>query len=190
MDERKMNNRGQIAIFLLVGLVIVFLGMILFIVLGFFSTNLYDALDIDVDLGQVNLQEYNDLTIGKFNDMVVNNADWWGLALIFGMVLGLAGGAYFTRGKFPKLGILIDIGVILGAFFVSLYLSAVYSDLVIALSSAGQDFAVDHLTRSNFFILNLPLFVTIIGVLMMILFHTGIPPKQEEINTFPEVVTG
>jgi hypothetical protein len=190
MDQRKTNKRGQVTIFLLVGLLIAFIGVLLIIVIGFFSTNLNESLDLDIELGQVNLQEYNALTIGKFNEMVVNNADFWGLSIIFGMVLGLLIGAYFTRNSYPKVGLIIDIGTIFLAFLVSLYLSAVYSDVVIALSSSGQDFAVDHLTKTNFFILNLPIFVTIIGVIMMIVFHGAIPPKPDELNTVPNVVTG
>lgn len=183
MDERKMNKRGQVTIFLLVGLLVVFLGVLILIVLGFFSTNLYSALDKNISLGQVNLQEYNDLTIGKFNTMVVNNADFWGLALIFGMILGLFAGSYFTRNSYPKLGIILDIFVIVCAFLVSLYIKTAYSLVVTSLNSAGQSFAIDSLTGTNFFILHLPLLITIIGVIMMILFHSSMPPKPEEINS-------
>ena len=189
MDKR-INKKGQVTLFFLMALVTIFLTLLVIIIIGIVSTNINSALDIDIDLGQVNLQEYNSLTYGKYNEMVVNNADFWGLSLIIGMVLGLWGGAYFTRGRYPKLGVLIDIGIIFIAFLISLYLTSVYSSIVTALSSAGQNFAVEHLTGTNYFMLNLPIFVAIIGVIMMIIFHSSLPPKPEELNTNMDVVTG
>ena len=190
MDKRMMNKRGQIAIFVLVGLLIIFIGAIVLMVLGFFSTNLNSALDIDVDLGQVNLKTINAQTIGQFNLMVTNHADFWGLAIIFGMILGLFGGAYFTRNSSPKIGIILDIFIIVIAFLISLYIRAVYSSVVTALSDAGQTFAIEYMTGTNFFILNLPIFIAIIGVIMMVIFHSSIPKKLEEVNTVPDIVTG
>ena len=46
-----------------------------------------EALDRDIDIGQVNLQDVNNDTFGQFVDMFLNNSDWWGLSLIFGMIL-------------------------------------------------------------------------------------------------------
>lgn len=190
MAKRKTNNRGQVTIFLLFGIVLVFLGVIILVTIGFFSTHLNDALSIDVDLGQVNLQDITAQTIGQYNTMVLENADWWGLCIIFGMVLGLWGGAYFSRNQWPRLGLIIDIGAILLAFLVSLYLSAAYSTIVVALNSAGEDFAITYLPHTSFFILNLPIFVAIIGTIMFILFHSGIPPKPEEQGIVESIVTG
>lgn len=190
MDKRMMNKKGQVAIFLFLGLLLIFIGAIVIIVLGFFSTNLNSALDIDVDLGQVNLKTLNAQTIGQFNLMVVNHADFWGLAIIFGMILGLFGGAYFTRNSSPKVGIILDIFIIVLVFLFSLYIRAIYSSVVTALSSAGQTFAIEHLIGTNFFILNLPIFVAIIGVIAMVIFHSSIPKKVEELNTVPEITTG
>lgn len=189
MDERKMNKRGQITIFILYGLLIVFVGIITLIVIGFFSTNLYSALDKNITLGQVDLQYYNNATIGKFNTMVINNADFWGLALAFGMILGLFAGAYFTRNSSPKIGIIIDIFIIVIAFLVSLYIKTVYSLVVTTLNKAGESFAINYLPGTNFFLLHLPIFITIIGVVMMIIFHSSIPPKPEEINSNTTIVT-
>lgn len=185
-----MNNKGQATMFLLVGLLIVFIGVLVLIVIGFFSVNLNNALDQNVSVGQVNLKTVNSQTIGKFNEMVINNADWWGLGLIFGMILGLWAGAYFTRNTFPLLGIFIDIGIIFISFLVSLYLRAIYSDVVISLNGAGQTFAIDYLQKTNFFVLNLPIFIAIIGIVTMVIFHMKIPQKSEELNITAPVVTG
>lgn len=186
-----MNNRGIVNMFLLVGLLIIFMGAIVLIVFGIVSININSALNQNVEIGQVNLATVNAQTIGKFNEMVVNNADFWGLGIIFGTILGLWGGAYFTRNSFPRLGIIIDIGFIFLAFLVSLYFRAIYSETVIALVNAGQTFPTDYLTRTNFIMLNLPIFIAIIGVVSMIIFYMRLPPRAEELAlTSGGVVTG
>ncbi len=174
------NKRGQTTIFILGGILVVFIGVIILIVFGVFSTNLNESLSQNISVGQVNLQTVSDQTIGQFNTMVVNNADWWGTGIIFGMVLALFLTAYFARGTFPKIAIILDIFFIFVAFLFSLYLSAAYNQVVVSLTSAGQTFAEVSLPNTSYFILNLPLFTAIIGVVMMILFHSSIPRKSEE----------
>lgn len=177
-----MNKKGQSAFFLLVGLAIVFILIIIIIVIGFVSVNINSTLDKNITLGQVNLKTVNNETFSQFNTMIVDHADFWGICIIFGMVIGLWAGAYFTRNSFPKLGVIIDIGFIFLAFIFSLYLKSAYSSVVSALSSAGQTFAETSLSGTNFFILNLPIFIPIVGVVMMVLFHSGIPQKPDELN--------
>ena len=188
MDGWIKNKKGLSTIFILYGILILFIGVILLIVIGIFASNVNEALDLDIEIGQVNLREINQQTLGQFNTMVINNADWWGTAMIFGMILGLFLTSYFLRGRFPKITIIIDLFMIFAAFLVSLYLSAVYNTVVNALTSAGETFAVEHLPNTSFFILNMPLFVAIIGVVMMILFHSSIPRKQEEINNVTGII--
>ncbi len=182
MDGWIKNKKGLSTIFILYGILILFIGAILLIVIGSFAFHANEVLDLDIQIGQVNLSEVNEQTFGSFNTMVVNNADWWGTAMIFGVILGLFLTSYFLRGRFPKITILLDLFMIFSAFLVSLYLSAAYSTVVNALTSAGETFAVEHLPNTSFFILNMPLFVAVIGIVMMILFHSSIPRKQEEIN--------
>jgi len=182
------NKKGMSTIFILYGFLILFMGVIFIIVLGTFSVNMEKALSQNISIGQVNLKEVSDDTFGKFNTMVLDNADWWGIAIIFGMVLGLFLASYFTRDSFPKITIVLDIFMIFVAFIFSLYLSAIYSTLVTTLTTAGETFAETYLPKTSFFILNLPLFTVIIGVVMMILFHSNIPRKSEEQNRISNIV--
>lgn len=185
------NKRGQTTLFLAVGIILAILCIIALIIVGIVTININSALDQDITIGQVNLKTINAQSFGYFNFMVVNHADFIGICIIFGIIIGLFLSAYFLRNRYPKIMVLIDIGLILAAFIFSLYIRGVYSDLVIALDSAGQTFASDNLSKTNFFILNLPIFVTIIGVIMMILFHAGIPRKPDELNIYQQgVVTG
>jgi len=175
------NKRGQMTIlmvFLLVGL---FFGTILLLVGGLVTTKINSALNSDVLItDNSTLAEVNSITFGKFNEMVLVNADWWGMCSIFGMVLGLFLSSYFLRNKFPKWGILLDIFIILFFFLVSLYISTTYQILLDSLATAGETFLEDYVTKTSMFVLNLPIFVVTIGVVMMILFHSSIPKRTEE----------
>lgn len=188
MDESMINKKGVSTIFILLGFLVLFLGVIFLIVLGVISTNIDSALSQNVTIGQVNLKTVSDDTFGKFNTMVINNSDWWGTAIIFGMVMGLFLTSYFTRNTFPKITIILDLFFIFVAFILSLYLSAIYSTLVTSLTSAGQTFAQVYLPKTSYFILNLPLFTVIIGVVMMILFHSSIAKKSEESRIISNIV--
>lgn len=175
-----MKNKGQITILLVILIFGLMLGLILLFAGGLVTQKTYDALNIDVDIGQVNLAEQNALHFGKFHEMVIVGADWWGISLIFGMVLALFLSSYFLRNKFPKWGIILDIFIILFIFIVSLYFSATYSTLLDKLADAGETFLEDYVAKTSMFMLNLPLFVVIIGVVMMVLLHSAIPRKTEE----------
>ena len=174
------NKSGQSTLLMVILLVALFFGTLLLLVGGLVTTRINSALDVDVDMGQVNLREVNANTFGKFNEMVVNNADWWGMSLIFGMILGLFLSSYLLRGRVPKWGLILDIFIILFVFFISLYISSIYQTLLDGLASADITFLEDHVTKTSMFVLNLPVFVVIIGVIMMILFHSSIPKRTEE----------
>ncbi|KKL44383.1 hypothetical protein LCGC14_2366260 [marine sediment metagenome] len=103
------DKRGVSTVWILVGIMIVFGAALLLIIIGAVSVNINDALDQNVTIGNVNLKTVNEQTFGQYNTMVLNNADWWGLAIIFGMIIGLFLIAYFARDTFPKISIVIDI---------------------------------------------------------------------------------
>lgn len=174
------NKKGQMTILMVIMLVALLLALIVILVGGIFAVKVNEALDINISMGQVNLAEENAKTFGKFTEMYVTSADWWGMSLIFGMVLGLFLSTYFLRGKFPKWGMILDIFIILFIFLVSLYLSSAYSEVLDALASAGETFLEDSVGKTSMFMVNLPIFVVIIGVVMMILFHSSLPKRTEE----------
>ena len=177
----KMNNKkAQSTLFMVVLILGLFFGVLLLFVGGITVTKINEALDVDLDLGQVNLKEVNAVTFGKFNEMFIVNADWWGMSLIVGMILGLFLSSYFLRSRFPKWGLVLDIFIILFIFITSLYVSSTYATLLEALAGAGETFLEDYTPKTSMFVLNLPIFVVIIGVIMMILFHSSIPKRSEE----------
>lgn len=175
-----INKKAQSTMLIVILIIGVFFASIILLILGLVSTSMNSALDQDIELGQVNLAEVNSNTFGKFNDMVVDNADWWGVSVIFGMILGLFLSSYFLRNTFPKWGIVLDIFIIITMFVVSLYMSSSYQLLLDGLAQSGLTFLEDSVTSTSMFMLNLPVFVVIVGVMMMILFHSAIPRRTEE----------
>lgn len=174
------NKRGQMSIFTIVGIAVIFAYVIYMLVFGTIIISINTALDRDIDIGQVNLQTINAQTFGVLATTILNNADWWGIALIFGMIMGLFLSAYLLRDMLPRYGIILDIFIILTMFILSLYLRDSYNILVNALSTTSLTFLEDYLPKTSSFLLNLPIWIVIIGVVMMVLFHSGIPRKQEE----------
>ena len=175
-----INKKGQTTVLMVILLVSLFFAGILFLVGGLGIVKINSFLDVDLDIGQVNLGEQNALTFGKYTEMFLVNADWWGISLIFGMVIGLFLSAYFLRGTFPKWGIVLDIFIIVFIFLASLYVSSTYQLLIDTMAGIGETFLEDNIPKTSMFILNLPVFVVIIGVVMMILFHSSIPRRTEE----------
>jgi len=173
-------KRGQSTMLIFFMFIILLIGIVFLLVGGLITTKTYDMLNQNIEIGDVNLQNITADSFGQFHTMYINNADWWGMSIIIGMVLGLFVSAYMTRNTFPKWGIVLDIFIIIGAFLFALYLSSVYGELLDALAGADETFLEDYASKTSLFILNLPLFVVIIGVVAMFLFHSSIPKRTEE----------
>lgn len=176
----KKNKKGQMTMFILFGVILVFIIILFLLVVGVMSIKINNAFAQDVDIGQVNMATLNAQTFGQYNTMVLRHADFIGICAVFGMVLGLFLSSYFLRGKFPKWAILLDIFIIIAVFIFALYLSQSYNTLVNALADAGETFLEDYMPKTSLFILNLPIFIVIIGAIMMILFHSSLPRRREE----------
>ena len=174
------NNRGQVTWLIMLVLVFVFIALIGLLVLGVVVGKINSTLDQDIDLGAVNLADVNAQTFGYYNLIFVKHADWLGLSVIFGLILGLFLSSYFARNRFPKWGIILDIVIIFAMFILSMYLKSTYQTLMDVLASVDITFLEDNIPKSSIFMLNLPIFTAIIGVVMMILFHSSIPKKEEE----------
>lgn len=176
----EINKRGQSTFMLFLMIFFLFAGILFLFISGVVVININNALDQDIQLGKVNLQTINSQTFGVFASMFINYADWWGLCLIIGLILGLFLSSYFTRNKFPKWGIVLDIFLIFTSFIFSLYISSSYELLINSLNSAGQTFLEDYAPKTSNFMLNLPTYIAIIGSVMMFLFHSSLPEKSEE----------
>lgn len=178
----KKNKRGQLTWLILPVLIVLFIAMIGFLVVGIVSSKINDTLNQDIQLGAVNLAEVNAQTFGMFNYMLMRHADWMGVCVIFGLILGLFLSAYITRNRFPKWGLILDIFLIFAIYILALYLKSTYQLILDSFSGIGESFLENSMPKSSMFMLNLPIFTVIIGAIMMILFHSSIPKKEEEAN--------
>ncbi|GAG01605.1 unnamed protein product, partial [marine sediment metagenome] len=157
-------------------LIIIFLGIYVFL-FNTVSTNL----DIDEDFGQVNLKDVNALTFGRINQAFLDSADYIGFTVLFSLVLLMFLNAYFLRGEYPRLFIIIDIVLLVFAYILSVYISETYS-LLINSTSLLSNIYVNIMPKSSAFILNLPMIIGIVGCVVMILSYSGMPRKKEEIS--------
>ena len=95
----------------------------------------------------------------------------------FGLILTMFANAYIFRGEYPKLFIIIDIILLVFAYILSVYIANTYEILIN--STSILDVYIVNFPKSSTFILKLPLFVSIIGVIMMVLSYAGFPRDTE-----------
>lgn len=180
-----INKRG-LATFPLMGYIFTFLfialtiGILLLIFVTFDS-----ALDVDIAVGQVNLQTVNNQTLGQVTGGFVDQADNIGIAIIFGTVLTMLFSAFFFSKNESKIWIVIDIFILVFAFILAVYVSQTYDTLINA--SAYLDVFINDIPNTSKFILNLPLYVGGAGALMMILSYAGLR-RQQQIQEQEEVL--
>lgn len=154
-------------------------GVILLGVFGFIFNSMYNGLNQDVMLGQVNLSNVTESTYGEFNTAYNNNLDLFGLFLIFGMIGGLFMASFLMRGKWDKLLIVVDLIMMIAVYIIAVVLSNYYETLLVASSGVISQFEGSMPKTSNF-LLHLPRYVIIIGAVSMILFYSAIPKREGE----------
>ena len=167
------NKKGSfVGIFLLMILAVIFLMIAgVFIYIGDLTTEqLHESMD-DMDyFGDENVSEVIDDTFGKVQQ-AYSNLTWITTMLIFGMILSIFIGSYKVRTEPVYFIPYIIISLI--AVITSVGLANAYEQ-VIAEETLQSTFA--QLTGGNFFMLNLPLFVTVIafigGIIMFIRWST------------------
>lgn len=171
-----MNKRG-LATLQIISMLFWFTFVVMFLGIGLFGFNqVNDVLDVDVDIGQVNLRDINADTFGALNSAFAVNADSIGLVILLGMSLLMIMNGFIFGDK-NKLWIPIDLLVLVFCFIFSVYIAQIY-DIFINSTSLFSLF-IDDLPKSSAFILNLPKIVATLGTLIMI-FTYAFPGKREE----------
>lgn len=176
--DLEQDKRG-ITFSLFYVLVISLVGVILLGLLGFIFASVYNSLNQNVEIGNVNLSNTTQNTYGVFLNAYNNNLDLFGLFLIFGMVLGLFFASFLLRGKWDKLLIIVDIIIMIAVYIVSVVISNTYENLLLASSGVFTQFE-GLMPKTSNFLLHLPRYTIVIGAVCMILFYTLIPRKEGE----------
>jgi hypothetical protein len=172
------NKRGiTYNIFYIIALMI--FGVILLGILGFIFHSIRGALNQNEMIGQVNLSNVSESTFGVFDDALNNNLDLYGLLLIFGMIGGLLTASFVMRGKWNKLLIVVDLILMIAVYIMAVVISNSYETLLIASNGVISQFEGSMPKTSNF-LLHLPRYCVIIGVVCMILFYSSIPRREDE----------
>jgi hypothetical protein len=160
-------------------LVMAFVGVLLFGIFGFVFTSMYNGLNQDIEVGQVNLSNVTEQTFGVFNTAYNNNLDLFGLFLIFGMIGGLFMASFLMRGKWDKILIVVDLIIMVVVYIFAVLISNAYESLLTASSGIITQFE-GSMPKTSGFLLHLPRYCVIIGAVCMILFYSGIPKRESE----------
>lgn len=157
----------------------ILVGIILLGTLGFIFHSIRNGLNQDVMLGQVNLSNVSESTLGIFDDALDTNLDLYGLFLIFGMIGGLFVASFMLRGSRNKLLIVVDLILMIAVYLLAVLIANSYETLLIGANGVISQFEGSMPKTSNF-ILHLPRYVVVIGAVCMILFYTLIPKREDE----------
>lgn len=165
MRRKGMTTMQMFTFTFTVFFLLVFMGLALIV-----FTTINDILNMDVDIGQTNLQEINQDSFGKITTGLLNNADIICLAIIFGQMISMFMIGYLF-GDDNKLWIPTDLIILIFIMIFSIYLAQAYQ-LVINTPSSLFNVYSDNLTKSSLLLLNLPELTGIIGALLMIFTYT------------------
>lgn len=173
------NKKGSSVVW---GFVIIFIALLASIFLGItvYSFNLAtQTLGQDVEIGQVNLKEVVNNSLGQINTGMLDNADTIGIIFLFGMCLLMILNGYYLGSENPKLFFVVDMFLLALFFIPSIYVSQMY-EIFINSSTVFQSTYIDVIPKVSKFMLNLPVIIGTVGVLTMILSYTAIRKDKKQ----------
>lgn len=173
-DKKGLTTVSMFFGFFVIVMAVVFLGIFFYI----FST-VTNNLMIDVDVGQVNLMTVTNETMGELNRGFSANVDNIGIAIILGMILVMLLNGYFFGGKYHRLFIVVDIFILIFVFIFAVYLAQSYNTLIHA--TEELNIYINDMPKTSTFIINLPIYVSIIGIIIIIVSYLIIPKAQNEV---------
>ena len=173
-----MNKRGAFAdlfIFMIFAFIVVMVCVIMVYISNITTEQLHLTMDkMDFDDGQGNnASQIIDNTIGSVA-VSFQTLYWITALIIFGMIFGIFIGSYLVTTK--PVFFIPYIFIVIIAIFVSVPLSNTYETLSNN-AELGSTFA--HFTASNFIMLNLPIWITIIGFTGAIIMFSMMGKKEE-----------
>lgn len=167
------NKRGSAVVFAIALIVLSFL-LAVFLGVAVYSFSLVnEVLSVDVEVGQVNLEDTVEATFGQISTALVNNADTIGIILLLSMCLTMMFSGYYLGSKNPKMFFIIDFFLLVLFFIPSIYVSQLYNTFISSNTVLTSTF-IDTIPDVSKFVLNLPVIVGTVGVITMILSYSGI----------------
>lgn len=173
-----MKNKGIVTLNLIIILFLMITGVLFIGISVYIFGKINTSLDLDIEMGNVNFKDVKDDTFGQLNSGFLNSADFLGVAVILGMIFLMIGNAFMTGRDYPRLMFVIDLFILFFAFIIAVYLAQAFS-LVIGSTEEFNIFR-DSMPNSSRFILNLPIYVGIIGSLIMIASYITLTRRVED----------
>lgn len=173
-----MNKKGAFAdlfIFMIFALIIIVVCVVMVYIANITQEQLHETMD-DMDLGDTmgnNASVVIDNTMGVVSASF-NALYWISAFLIFGMILSIFIGSYLVTTK--PVFFIPYLFIVIIAIIVSVPLSNAYETLSNDATLSGT---FSNFTASNFVMLNLPIWITIIGFVGGIIMFARMGRKEE-----------
>ena len=171
-----MNKKGSYTgmfLLMIIAVILLFVSAIFIYVGNLTEEKLHETME-DMDIfGDTNASEVIDNTFGKVNQ-AYSHLIWITVLLIFGMVMSIFIGSYKVRTE--PVYFVPYIIICLICIIVSVGVANAYEE-VIANPTLADTFAT--LTGGNFFMLNLPMFMTVIAFIGGIIMYISWTTKED-----------
>jgi len=177
-NNQRMNKRGAFAdlfIFMILAFVLIFICAIMIYIADTTTEQLHETMD-GMDLGDGsgnNVSVVIDNTVGA-TALSFKALQWISAFIIFGMILSIFIGSYLVTTK--PVFFIPYIFIVIIAIIVSVPLSNAYETLS---NNADLSSTFTGFTASNFIMLNLPIWITIIGFVGGIIMFARMGKKEE-----------
>ncbi len=166
------DKRGHVLLGLIMLIIIAFVG-VLFFASWIYAHNILTESLIAVDSSQVNVSGAAEVTFGQLNE-AMPILRWVAFSLIFGSILGILVTNFLVK-VHPAFFIVYILFVVVSVIF-SANVSNAYEDL---LNNDILGETLQTFTASNFFFLELPIWIAIIGIIGGILLFIGISADKD-----------
>jgi len=177
-NNQGMSKRGAFAdlfIFMILAFVLIFICVVMIYIANTTTSKLHETMD-DMDLSDGsgnNVSVVIDYTVGA-TALTFKSLQWISAFIIFGMILGIFIGSYLVTTK--PVFFIPYIFIVIIAIIVSVPLSNSYETLS---NNADLSSTFAGFTASNFIMLNLPIWITIIGFVGGIIMFARMGRKEE-----------
>lgn len=175
----KMNKKGS-SIGIVFFIIVASLIIIILAGVGIYS---YDQivgglLDKNVMVGQVNLTNATQQTMGQLNNSLLQNANIYSVILIFGMFLGMMTAGFLMRARYPKILFVVDILIMVFVYILAVYIANAYETVLGSIPFSS--YYSTYLGTGSSLVLRLPLISIIAGAITIILSYSTLPKTKEE----------
>ena len=172
-----MNKKAgfsDLFIFMIYAFVIILISGVFIFIGGEVTTQVHDTMD-DMQFGDANTTQVIDDTFGKVNQ-AYQSLYWISIFLIVGMVLSIFIGSYLVTTK--PIFFIPYIFIVIIAIVIAVGLSNAY-ELIIVDPTLADTFT--GFIGANFIMLNLPMWISIIGIVGGIIMFVRMGSRENDI---------